>query len=691
MPGAEIVRVTDGQAGLYGREHGLSHQEIQLANRDIVTRSRSDLPERCLHWLRAVLRYKRPPGRVLEIGSAQGGFAGMLRWAGFEATGLEINPWAVGFARDTLQVPVLLGPVEEQQIAPASLDVISLMDALEHFRDPLASMRHCLSLLKPDGVLVIQTPRYPEGSSLDEMAAASGGRREILQPGEHLYLFSHRSIRDFFRRLGADHIAFEPAVFAEYDMFLVVSRAPLKPSAATDVDSPLSSAPAARMAQALLDLGTEIDGLKQRYAAAEEDHARRLGVIEDQGRRLGEAEAERNQLRAVVTALRGEREVVEADRATRLEVIREQGRRLGEMEAERKSLRLEAQAQREQMQVLMAQLRGLQQTLQQIEGTRVYRWLRALGRWKFMDEVVAERPTGSSASSYPQITKGPDGRATPKPDSEQNAFDESYAKVREPKKLEGVWYPQGAEDRIVGRLLALGFDVRDYEVDVADYQHYVSAARYVEEFPDYYPFNRPEKALEHYLAAKLLELREEDVYVDVASEHSPVADIYHRLFGVAAYRQDLAFPAGVEGDRIGGDAAHMPVPDGFATKMSLHCSFEHFEGDGDIGFVREAGRVLRPGSAMCVVPLYLSEEYAIQVDPVIAVWAGVAFDDDATVYCAKGWANRHGRLYDPEHLARRILANAAPGMTLEIYQITNAEQVDPSCYARFAMLIRKPH
>ncbi len=269
-----------------------------------------------------------------------------------------------------------------------------------------------------------------------------------------------------------------------------------------------------------------------------------------------------------------------------------------------------------------------------------------------------------------------------------DAFETAYGQVREPKKPTGVWYPEGSEDRIVARFRALGVDVRPCVIDPADYARYVTAARYEKDYPGYYAFNRPEKSLEHYLAATLLRLGKEDVYIDVASEQSPVPEIYRRLFGVRAYRQDLAYPPGLRGDRIGGDAANMPVPDAFATRMALHCSFEHFEGEADIGFVREIRRVLRPGGAVCVVPLYLCEEYAIQADPEIAVPAGVAFEADATVYCARGWGNRHGRFYDPDHLVSRVLGNARD-MRIEIYRVVNAEAVDPSCYVRFAMLIRK--
>ena len=306
---------------------------------------------------------------------------------------------------------------------------------------------------------------------------------------------------------------------------------------------------------------------------------------------------------------------------------------------------------------------------------------------KFGNQLVAEAPGSSpSRTAAEPTTRSSAVEAEP----ERGGFETSCSRIREPKKRIALSYADGADDRIEGRLLSLGLNVRHYEVDVGDYRRYVTAARYVEDFPNYYPFNRPEKALEHYLAARLLELHDQDVYIDVASEHSPAPDIYGRLFGVRSYRQDQAYSPGAGADVISGDAAHMPVPDGFVTKMALHCSFEHFEGDADIGFLREAARVLRPGGAVCIVPLYLFEEYAIQTDPEVAVRAGVVFEEDATVYCARGWGNRHARFYDPERLATRVYGNLS-GMAVMIYVISGAAQVDPPCYVRFALLIQKPH
>ena len=378
MPGRDFVQVTDDERDFYGREYWFRHQEKDLGFANIKIRARTDLAERCLHWLRAVLKYKLPPGQVLELGSAHGGFVALLHWAGFDATGLELSPWVVQFARKTFGMPMLLGPLEEQQIKRASLDMIALMDVLEHLPDPVGTMRHCLELLKPNGMLVIQTPCLPEGRSHEDMVALSDPFLEqLLKEKKHLYLFSQRSIRELFARLGAEHVAFEPAMFTHYDMFLVVSRAPLAVHRPAKVERALSATPSGRMVRALLDLGGGLDDLKPRYAESEQDRAARLEVIEAQGRQLGEVEAERNNLRAELATLR--------------EVNHE-------LAVERRNLQAEVEVQIEQIQVLMGQLRRLQRAFRAIQSSRVYQLLRGLGRWKFIEQIADESQADSPTS-----------------------------------------------------------------------------------------------------------------------------------------------------------------------------------------------------------------------------------------------------------------------------------------------------
>lgn len=300
IPGPEISQVTNDERDFYGREYWFSHQERDLGYPNILARSRTDLPERCLYWLRTVLKYKLPPAQVLELGSAHGGFVALLRLAAFEAAGLEVSPWVVEFARRTFSVPTLLGSVETQQIEPASLDMIALMDVLEHLPNPASTMRHCLSLLKPDGVLMIQTPRYPEGMTYDEMVAQGDCFLEQLKEKEHLYLFSQRSIREFFRQMGANHLQFEPAIFAHYDMFVFASKKPLEINSQHTVDEHLLNSPHGRVVVALLDL-------YRQSRQAEADLAARLEVIQT----IEAAAQERLQkLLEALAALKAERERV---------------------------------------------------------------------------------------------------------------------------------------------------------------------------------------------------------------------------------------------------------------------------------------------------------------------------------------------------------------------------------------------
>jgi len=285
LPEGATGRGNDDEAGFYGRQYWFAHMET-LGYPNLTERSRTDLPERCLHWLRTALKYKLPPGKSLELGSAHGGFVGLLTWSGFDAIGLELSPWVAEYARKTYGVPMLLGTIADQPIQAGVYDLTILMDVLEHLCDPVTSMRNCLNLLKGDGLLVIQTPRYPEGKAHGELVACQDPFLEQLKELEHLFLFSQTSIREFFRRLGAEYLSFEPAIFSHYDMFLVVSRKPLMTHSADEITAALTSSPDGRLILALLDLDDqrkrlldEHQQLIKIHSETEADRAKRLEAL----------------------------------------------------------------------------------------------------------------------------------------------------------------------------------------------------------------------------------------------------------------------------------------------------------------------------------------------------------------------------------------------------------------------------
>ena len=116
--------------------------------------------------------------------------------------------------------------------------------------------------------------------------------------------------------------------------------------------------------------------LQANKARLEADRAARLRLIEEQGRQLGEVEAERNNLEAKVN--------------TQQEQFTALVRRLDASEAE-------VRVQMDQIQILLGQLRVLQQALREIQDTRIYAMLRRLGRWRFIDHVGRALPAPPSA------------------------------------------------------------------------------------------------------------------------------------------------------------------------------------------------------------------------------------------------------------------------------------------------------
>ncbi len=293
LPSAALL-VQNDESDFYGKKYWLDHQKQDLGLPDIFSRLRSDLIERNLHWLKALLKYRLPPAEVLELGCAHGSFVALMRQAGFHAAGTEMSPWVVDFARKTFAIPVHAGPVESLDLPKASLDCIALMDVLEHLPEPAATMRRCLELLKPDGLLLVQTPCFIEGRSHEALVASNSPFLEQLKTDEHLFLFSERSVADLFCRLGAEHIRFEAAIFAQYDMFFVVSRTPLLENAAKDIDSALTATPNGRIALALLDqeaqLRARID--KQGKRIEELEH---LVWLTEQNRDAWKQQAEQQQ------------------------------------------------------------------------------------------------------------------------------------------------------------------------------------------------------------------------------------------------------------------------------------------------------------------------------------------------------------------------------------------------------------
>jgi SAM-dependent methyltransferase len=244
----------------------------------------------------------------------------------------------------------------------------------------------------------------------------------------------------------------------------------------------------------------------------------------------------------------------------------------------------------------------------------------------------------------------------------------------------------------------LGIAVQDFAVGslVQRFNAYIQAPEYAGDYQLYGGTLRHcflEKALEHFISYELAKPGAAKVGIDIGSCQSVVPAIVRRLFGARVYEQDLEYPAGVHGDRIGSSADAIPLPDRSVDFMTLHCTFEHFENRADTGFVRECARLLKPGGQTVILPLYLNANYCNitgETDP--AIRQGIGFDAGASFHCViPEWHNRFGRHYSPAALLERVILPArAAGLQPRLLRCHGQESVDPLLWLRWVLILQQP-
>lgn len=135
-------------------------------------------------------------GRLLDVGCGNGGFLMLALQAGWQVEGLDLDMGAVQAARSR-GLEVHHGGIEVLGERSACYDVITLSHVIEHVHDPIATLRRLYALLKPGGVLWLDTPNL---SSLG--AVRFGPHWRGLETPRHLVLFCPASMRNALTMAG---------------------------------------------------------------------------------------------------------------------------------------------------------------------------------------------------------------------------------------------------------------------------------------------------------------------------------------------------------------------------------------------------------------------------------------------------------------------------------------------------------
>jgi SAM-dependent methyltransferase len=98
-----------------------------------------------------------PPGRLLDAGAGRGRFVLAAAAAGYDASGIEPSRRGVEAACE-IGADVQRASIEEVQISPGSLDVVTLWHVLEHLEDPAGALDRIASWLRPGGLVLLGVP-----------------------------------------------------------------------------------------------------------------------------------------------------------------------------------------------------------------------------------------------------------------------------------------------------------------------------------------------------------------------------------------------------------------------------------------------------------------------------------------------------------------------------------------------------
>lgn len=153
---------------------------------DAQLAAHSTSARRRLEWLRDI----RSTGRLLDVGAGSGGFVREATAWGYDAEGVEPSPEFAHYARTVVGARVHSGRLQDLDLAPRSVDIVTAWHVLEHVPQAHLLIQAMGDILVEDGVLVVEVPNAESA-----MARRLGDGWSGLQPEVHVNQFSPTSLR----------------------------------------------------------------------------------------------------------------------------------------------------------------------------------------------------------------------------------------------------------------------------------------------------------------------------------------------------------------------------------------------------------------------------------------------------------------------------------------------------------------
>lgn len=98
--------------------------------------------------------------RILDLGCGTGGNLPMLADLG-DVHGVDASEFAVDLCHKAGHHQVVRGHSHQLPFPPASFDLITAFDVLEHIEDPVGALEHLSRMLRPGGKILLTVPAFP--------------------------------------------------------------------------------------------------------------------------------------------------------------------------------------------------------------------------------------------------------------------------------------------------------------------------------------------------------------------------------------------------------------------------------------------------------------------------------------------------------------------------------------------------
>lgn len=170
----------------YESDEYISHSNTK---KGIVSRLYQSVRNKTLRQKLALINSRQKKGALLDIGCGTGEFANVMKLDGWNVRGIEPGDKACQAAKENYGLDVQ--PEEAlANIAPGSMDVITMWHVLEHVPDLNGRLQELKTILKQDGLIIIAVPNR---NSHD--AAYYGKNWAAYDVPRHLWHFRPQDIR----------------------------------------------------------------------------------------------------------------------------------------------------------------------------------------------------------------------------------------------------------------------------------------------------------------------------------------------------------------------------------------------------------------------------------------------------------------------------------------------------------------